>query len=133
MSFKTEYEETRGIIRKAISWLREIQNDDGGWPGNKPHQRSWIWTTSGVILALLQCDEQIDESVLNGIKFLIDSENQNSDGDGQHQLGMIEALLKHQLGRFGHFRNSQRNMRKFVESESGYPLHKNQKEAGKNG
>ena len=77
----TEYEETLNIVRKAIKWLKEIQNrNDGGFPGNKPGQRSGLWTTAGVILALLQCGEKVDDTVLNGVRFLIDPNNQNADG-----------------------------------------------------
>ena len=78
MSLRTELEDIREIFKRAISRLREVQGSDGGWPGNKPSQKSGIWTTAAVILALLQCGERLDACILRGVKFLIDQEN--SDG-----------------------------------------------------
>jgi squalene-hopene/tetraprenyl-beta-curcumene cyclase len=78
---------TQDYVRKAASWLKSVQNRDGGWGETiksywnesfKAIGKSTASQTSWAILGLLCTDERDSESVKNGIKFLI--ENQKEDG-----------------------------------------------------
>jgi squalene-hopene/tetraprenyl-beta-curcumene cyclase len=78
---------TQDYVRKAASWLKSVQNRDGGWGETiksywnesfKAIGKSTASQTSWAILGLLSTDERDSESVKNGIRFLI--ENQKEDG-----------------------------------------------------
>jgi squalene-hopene/tetraprenyl-beta-curcumene cyclase len=76
----------QAYIQKAVTWLKGIQNDDGGWgedcntyddaslagKGNStPSQTAWA------ILGLTAVGEEQSEAVTNGIKYLIESYSEN--------------------------------------------------------
>lgn len=74
-------------IRKAASWLKNVQNRDGGWGETiqsywneslKAIGKSTVSQTSWAVLGLLCANEINSEVVKNGIKYLV--ENQNEDG-----------------------------------------------------
>lgn len=78
---------TQDYVRKAASWLKSVQNRDGGWGETiksywnesfKAIGKSTASQTSWAILGLLCTDERDSESVENGIRFL--TENQKEDG-----------------------------------------------------
>ena len=74
-------------IRRAVSWLRDIQNEDGGWgesndsyfpPKHRRPHRSTPFHTAWALLALLATGEARSETVMRGIEYLL--ANQCSDG-----------------------------------------------------
>ncbi len=74
-------------IRRAIAWLKEIQNEDGGWgetnesyypPRHRRLYASTSFQTAWAILSLLAVGEAESEAVKLGINHLI--ENQKMDG-----------------------------------------------------
>ncbi|HET9716049.1 MAG TPA: squalene--hopene cyclase [Pseudolabrys sp.] len=75
-------------VRKAINWLRSIQNADGGWGedgssyrldyrGHEPAE-STASQTAWALLGLMACGQSRDRSVQRGIQFL--AETQREDG-----------------------------------------------------
>jgi squalene-hopene/tetraprenyl-beta-curcumene cyclase len=78
---------SQDYIREATSWLKSVQNSDGGWGETiksywneslKAIGKSTVSQTSWAILGLLCTEERRSESVERGIEFLI--KNQNEDG-----------------------------------------------------
>lgn len=74
-------------IHKAVSWLRAIQNKDGGWgesnesyypPRHRHPYPSTSFQTAWSLLALLAVDEVHSEAVKRGIAYLL--EHQKTDG-----------------------------------------------------
>jgi squalene-hopene/tetraprenyl-beta-curcumene cyclase len=74
-------------IRKAVSWLKSIQNEDGGWGEDcnsyddikdagkgktTPSQTSWA------LLGLIAAGESDSDSVSTGIRYLVDSFDEES-------------------------------------------------------
>jgi squalene-hopene/tetraprenyl-beta-curcumene cyclase len=77
-------------IRKAIKWLNEIQNSDGGWgescdcyddPELKGYFQSTASQTAWALLGLMASGEVHSESVTRGIHFL----TRNYEGEGSWQ------------------------------------------------
>jgi squalene-hopene/tetraprenyl-beta-curcumene cyclase len=78
---------SQDYVREATSWLKSVQNSDGGWGETiksywnesfKAIGESTVSQTSWAILGLLCTEERRSESVERGIEFLI--KNQNEDG-----------------------------------------------------
>jgi squalene-hopene/tetraprenyl-beta-curcumene cyclase len=80
------------VIRRAVTWLADHQNADGGWGEDlrSYRDRSWAgrgeWTpsqTAWALLALLSAGER-DETVERGIRYLVDT--QRADGGWDEDL-----------------------------------------------
>lgn len=68
------------FIRKAVQWLKEVQNSDGGWgedcntyddPALRGRGRSTSSQTAWAVLGLMAAGEAGSESVQRGIRFVI--------------------------------------------------------------
>ena len=82
-----EEDPQQAYIRHAVSWLEDIQNDDGGWgesnesyypPRHRHPNASTSYQTAWSLLALLAVGEVNSEAVQRGIQYLLDE--QNADG-----------------------------------------------------
>jgi squalene-hopene/tetraprenyl-beta-curcumene cyclase len=82
-----EYSMDESWIRRAAEWLKSVQNDDGGWgetcladrdPVLKGKGPSTPSQTAWAIIGLLAAEDEISESALRGISWLL--ERQNEDG-----------------------------------------------------
>ena len=82
-----EEDPQQAYIRHAVSWLEDIQNDDGGWgesnesyypPRHRHPNASTSYQTAWSLLALLAVGEVNSEAVQRGIQYLLDK--QNADG-----------------------------------------------------
>ncbi|WP_217196793.1 squalene--hopene cyclase [Streptomyces buecherae] len=78
---------THASIRRAVSWLESVQNEDGGWGEDQRSYRERAWVgrgestasqTAWALLALLAAGERESECVRRGIAWL--AETQRSDG-----------------------------------------------------
>ncbi|MFQ5714148.1 MAG: squalene--hopene cyclase [Candidatus Scalinduaceae bacterium] len=87
---------TQDYVRKAASWLKSVQNRDGGWGETiksywnesfKAIGKSTASQTSWAILGLLCTDERDSESVKNGIRFLIETQNEDGTWDEEEFTG----------------------------------------------
>lgn len=83
-------------VKKAAQWLKNVQNRDGGWGEtiksywNKSFKaigKSTASQTSWAILGLLCTDEKDSESVKRGIKFLLESQNEDGTWDEEEFTG----------------------------------------------
>lgn len=77
-------------IMKAIDWLQNIQNRDGGWGescDSYDHQKytplfySTPSQTAWGLLGLLSCEKSSPESIERGIKFLLQTQNEQGGWD----------------------------------------------------
>ena len=87
---------TQDYVRKAASWLKSVQNRDGGWGETiksywnesfKAIGKSTASQTSWAILGLLCTDERDSESVKNGIKFLMETQKEDGTWDEEEFTG----------------------------------------------
>ena len=87
---------TQDYVRKAASWLKSVQNRDGGWGETiksywnesfKAIGKSTASQTSWAILGLLCTDERDSESVKNGIRFLTETQNEDGTWDEEEFTG----------------------------------------------
>lgn len=78
------------MVRAAVSWLKQIQNPDGGWGEDVQTYRdialagqgkSTPSQTAWAVMALLTTCEPDDESVMSGVSYLLCSQND------QHSIG----------------------------------------------
>jgi energy-coupling factor transport system substrate-specific component len=72
-----------GGTEKSLEWLRNVQNDDGGW-GNEPGQSSDAEATSSVLQALSPDSEASGK----GLKYLRDAQQ----GNGGYRVGRNGAI-----------------------------------------
>ena len=87
---------TKDYIRKATSWLKDFQNEDGGWGEtcksywdtslsatgkSTPSQTSWA------VLGLLCTEERDSDSVRNGIEYLIKTQKEDGTWDEKEFTG----------------------------------------------
>lgn len=77
-------------VRKAVDWLKSVQNSDGGWgetiksyddPFLKAIGKSTPSQTAWALLALLTAGELESESVERGIKFLLTRQREDGSWD----------------------------------------------------
>ncbi|OGT36311.1 MAG: squalene--hopene cyclase [Gammaproteobacteria bacterium RBG_16_51_14] len=70
-------------IRRAVSWLQDIQNEDGGWgesndsyfpPKHRRLHRSTPFQTAWALLALLSAGETCTVAVKRGIEYLLSTQ-----------------------------------------------------------
>ena len=82
-----EEDPNQSYIRRAVSWLEETQNEDGGWgetnesyypPKHRRPHSSTSYQTAWALLALLAVGEVDSDAVKQGVQYLL--ENQKSDG-----------------------------------------------------
>ncbi len=87
---------TQDYIKKGASWLKSVQNRDGGWgetiksywnESYKAIGKSTASQTSWAILGLLCTDERDSESVKKGIRFLIETQNEDGTWDEEEFTG----------------------------------------------
>ncbi len=87
---------TKDYIRKATSWLKDFQNEDGGWGEtcksywdtslsatgkSTPSQTSWA------VLGLLCTEDRDSDSVRNGIEYLIKTQKEDGTWDEKEFTG----------------------------------------------
>src|SRR5579863_2620945 len=74
-------------IKRAATWLKSVQNADGGWgetcladrdPALKGKGASTPSQTAWALIGLIAAEEEISESVMRGVAWLV--EHQNGDG-----------------------------------------------------
>ncbi|WP_327359455.1 squalene--hopene cyclase [Streptomyces sp. NBC_01304] len=83
-------------IRRAVTWLRSVQNDDGGW-GEDPRSyldEDWVGRgtstasqTAWALLALLAADERESEAVERGIGWITLAQREDGTWDEPHFTG----------------------------------------------
>ncbi|MEE8597270.1 MAG: squalene--hopene cyclase [bacterium] len=87
---------SQDYVREATSWLKSVQNSDGGWGETiksywneslKAIGKSTVSQTSWAILGLLCTEERRSESVERGIEFLIKNQNENGTWDEEEFTG----------------------------------------------
>ena len=76
--------------RSGFEWLKHHQNDDGGWGGSKGTP-STVEETALAVEALVSADPR-DESVVRGLKWLMDSVEDGSFTDAS-PIGLYFARL----------------------------------------
>jgi squalene-hopene/tetraprenyl-beta-curcumene cyclase len=94
--FSIKEDMNQDYTKKAAQWLKNVQNRDGGWGEtvksywNKSFKaigKSTASQTSWAILGLLCTDERDSESVKKGIKFLLESQNEDGTWDEEEFTG----------------------------------------------
>jgi len=80
-------------VRKAVEWLRAVQNEDGGWgescnsyddPMLKGHGESTASQTAWALIGLLAVGEIDSPAVQRGVEYL--SRTQNADGEWDEEI-----------------------------------------------
>ncbi|KAE9973479.1 hypothetical protein BLS_003587 [Venturia inaequalis] len=88
--FAKERVDVKDMVDIAISWLRHVQNEDGGWgeglDSYKDHRKAGVGPstpsqTAWALMALIPYIEADDESLKQGIKYLLRKQIDVDDGD----------------------------------------------------
>lgn len=83
-------------IRRAVAWLKEHQNEDGGWGesclsdkyrGWRGRGRSTASQTGWALIGLLAGEDEVSESVLRGVRWLVERQNTSGSWDEQEFTG----------------------------------------------
>ena len=83
-------------VRRAVDWLRSVQNDDGGWGEDLRSYREEKWIghgsstasqTAWALLALLAAGERESRSVERGVDWLADTQQADGSWDEPHFTG----------------------------------------------
>ncbi len=82
----TDEDPQHDYIRRAVTWLQETQNQDGGWGETNEsyyppkHRRPHVSTshqTAWALLALMAVGEAQSDTVKRGVNYLLDNQNTN--------------------------------------------------------
>ncbi|MEU9112507.1 squalene--hopene cyclase [Streptomyces sp. NPDC048483] len=83
-------------VRRAVSWLARVQNDDGGWGEDQRSYRDTAWAGRGAstasqtgwaLMALLAAGERESETVRRGVRHLIDTQREDGSWDEPYFTG----------------------------------------------
>ncbi|MEU3352403.1 squalene--hopene cyclase [Streptomyces sp. NPDC037389] len=83
-------------VRRAVAWLGEVQNPDGGWGEDLRSYRDPEWIgrgastasqTAWALLALLAAGERDGEAVERGVTWLTDTQREDGSWDEPHFTG----------------------------------------------
>ncbi|MET9567498.1 squalene--hopene cyclase [Streptomyces tauricus] len=83
-------------IRRAVTWLRSVQNDDGGWGEDVRSYRYAQWAGQGTstpsqtawaLLALLAAGERESEAVERGVGWLVQAQHEDGTWEEPHFTG----------------------------------------------
>ncbi|GHG47561.1 squalene--hopene cyclase [Streptomyces griseocarneus] len=83
-------------VRRAVTWLREVQNPDGGWGEDLRSYRDPEWIgrgastpsqTAWALLALLAAGERDSEAVVRGVAHLADTQAEDGSWDEPYFTG----------------------------------------------
>ncbi|MFI9306161.1 squalene--hopene cyclase [Streptomyces triculaminicus] len=83
-------------VRRAVAWLREVQNPDGGWGEDLRSYRDPEWIgrgastpsqTAWALLALLAAGERDSEAVVRGVAHLTDTQAEDGSWDEPYFTG----------------------------------------------
>ncbi|QIP83095.1 squalene--hopene cyclase [Streptomyces sp. Tu 2975] len=83
-------------IRRAVTWLRSVQNDDGGWGEDVRSYRDERWAGQGTstpsqtawaLLAVLAAGEGDSEAVERGVRWLVQAQHENGTWEEPHFTG----------------------------------------------
>jgi squalene-hopene/tetraprenyl-beta-curcumene cyclase len=75
---------TEPWIRRAVQWLKSVQNPDGGWgetcaadrePALKGKGNSTASQTAWAVIGLLAGEDELSESVMRGVEWLMERQN----------------------------------------------------------
>ncbi len=103
---------TKPYIRKAVETLKLYQNPDGGWgeccesyanPGLRACGSTTPSQTAWVLMALMAAGERTCREMLDGIKFLLKS--QEPDGTWQEDAHTATGFPKHFMIKYHNYRN----------------------------
>jgi squalene-hopene/tetraprenyl-beta-curcumene cyclase len=77
-------------IQRAVQWLKSVQNPDGGWgetcaadrdPALKGKGNSTASQTAWAVIGLLAGEDELSESVMRGVQWLLERQNQSGSWD----------------------------------------------------
>jgi squalene-hopene/tetraprenyl-beta-curcumene cyclase len=77
-------------VRRAVQWLKSVQNPDGGWgetcsadrdPALKGKGNSTASQTAWAVIGLLAGEERVSESVMRGVQWLLEQQNESGSWD----------------------------------------------------
>lgn len=87
---------THPAVRRAVSWLQGVQNQDGGWGEDLRSYSDQEWIGRGVstasqtawaLLALLSAGERDSEAVERGVRWLVDTQKADGSWDEPYFTG----------------------------------------------
>jgi squalene-hopene/tetraprenyl-beta-curcumene cyclase len=99
-------------IRRAVGWLEQRQNGDGGWgescrsydePALRGVGPSTPSQTAWALLALLAADEQESEAVRRGVAYLVHTQTGNGEWDEEWFTGT--GFPRDFMLKYHHYRN----------------------------
>ncbi|AJT62890.1 Squalene--hopene cyclase [Streptomyces lydicus] len=83
-------------VRRAVSWLARVQNDDGGWGEDQRSYRDKAWAgrgastasqTAWALMALLAAGERESEAVRRGVRYLVGTQREDGSWDEPYFTG----------------------------------------------
>ena len=83
-------------VRRAVGWLRRVQNDDGGWGEDQRSYQDKEWAGRGAstasqtgwaLMALLAAGERDSEAVRRGVRWLTDTQREDGSWDEPYFTG----------------------------------------------
>jgi len=99
-------------IQAALQWIKDHQNDDGGWgevcesyrcPALRGQGPSTASQTAWALMGLMVCGEAAIPEVLRGIDYLVKTQNSDGTWDELHFTGT--GFPNHFYIRYHYYRN----------------------------
>ena len=90
------FELSQPMVKRAVEWLKSKQNADGGWGESPLSDRDPAWwgrgastasQTAWALLGLLAGEDTLGESVLKGVRWLVERQNASGGWDEREFTG----------------------------------------------